>query len=85
MNKFVFFKSITCGPCKLLSPVVEYIVKTHNLDIENIFIDDPAGKEEAVKYGVTSIPTIIKINEFNEMSVSVGYKSKNKLESWMLE
>lgn len=84
MNKFLVFKSTTCGPCKMITPVIEDLQKQHNLEIETIWVDSEEGKAKADEFGVKGVPTIIKMNDFGDIEVSVGYKPKTYLEPWLL-
>lgn len=49
-----------CGPCKMLSPIVEEVARD-NSDIKVVKINIDENEELAVKYGVASIPTLIVI------------------------
>jgi thioredoxin 1 len=84
MNKFLVFKSTTCGPCKMIAPVIDTLQEKYNLEIETIWVDTDEGKAKAVEYGVKAVPTIIKISEFGDMEVNTGYRPKDYLEPWML-
>ena len=84
MNKFVFFKSKTCGPCRMVTPILEEIKNENSLNVETIFVDTDEGMEKAQELGVRSVPTIIKTNEFGELEVSIGFKTKEHLQAWML-
>ena len=51
----VDFFATWCGPCRMLSPILEDISKEHDVikvDIDNF-------EELAVRYGIESIPTVI--------------------------
>lgn len=63
--KFMFFKSPTCGPCKLFYPQVENAAKT--LNIELITIDVTEDTETPKKYNIQSSGTLLLLNENNEV------------------
>ena len=66
-----------CGPCKMLSPMLEEI------DNENIVIlkvDVDSNPEIANKYKIMSIPTIILFKNGMEKSKKIGLCSKQELE-----
>ena len=54
----VDFFATWCGPCKMLSPILEEISEIkENFDIAKIDIDE--NTELAEKYGIESVPTMI--------------------------
>lgn len=69
-----------CGPCKMVSPIVEQIAKEHEkVKVVKINIDN--NQELAVKYGVTAIPTLIVIKNGDEATRTVGVASKSEIEA----
>ena len=67
-----------CGPCRMLSPVIDEIAEeTPALKVGKVNVDDEP--ELAAAFGVQSIPTvvIIKVGEIKE--ISVGYKPKDEI------
>ena len=60
-----------CGPCKMLSPIVEQIAEENDqIKVVKINIDNE--QDLAVKYGIMSIPTLVVIKNGQESSRSVG-------------
>lgn len=76
------FYATWCGPCKVLSPIVEEIAK-ENDDIKVVKIDVDEEEELANKYGVISIPTLIVIENGEVINKSVGVISKEEIESML--
>lgn len=69
-----------CGPCKMLSPIVEEVAsEREDAKVVKINIDDE--QELAIKYGVMSIPTLVVVKNGEEVNRSVGLVSKEKIES----
>lgn len=68
-----------CGPCKMLSPIVEQFAKEHS-DIKVVKINIDDNQDLAVKYGVVSIPTLIVIKNGEEYNRIVGLVSKSEIE-----
>lgn len=67
-----------CGPCKMLSPVVEqFTSENENVKVVKINVDDE--QDLAVQYGVMSIPTLVVIKNGQELNRSVGIVSKNDI------
>ncbi len=67
-----------CGPCKMLSPIVEEVANENpNIKVVKINVDNE--DELAIKYNVVYIPTLIVIKNENEINRSVGLISKEKV------
>lgn len=60
-----------CGPCKMLSPIVEQVAsENNNIKVVKINIDDE--QDLAVNYGIMSIPTLVVIKNGQEVNRTVG-------------
>ena len=69
------FWATWCGPCKMLSPVLEEIAAERpDLVVGKIDID--AEMDLAMQYKVTSIPTLVVVKDGNTAATSVGFRSK---------
>ena len=68
-----------CGPCKMLGPVLEEVEKEigNKAVIAKVNVDDE--QDIAVKYGVSSIPTMIIFKKGQPLDRSVGFASKDKI------
>ncbi len=68
-----------CGPCKMVSPILDEIAdeQVGNVKIAKLNVDEHS--EIAMRYGVMSIPTMIKFTN-GEVSTRVqGAKAKAQL------
>lgn len=67
-----------CGPCKMLSRVVEqFASENENIKVVKINVDDE--QDLAINYGVMSIPTLVVIKNGQEVNRSVGLVSKDDI------
>lgn len=67
-----------CGPCKMLSPIIDEIAsEREDITIGKINVDEC--QELAIKYGVMSIPTLIVIKDGKETERLVGLSTKDKI------
>ena len=68
-----------CGPCRMMSPVVDEIAQSQEetLKVGKVNIDE--NQELAEKYGVMSIPTFIVIKNGQETARTVGVQSKEEI------
>lgn len=69
-----------CGPCQMLSPIIEEIAQDYEgrVKVGKINVDDEG--ELAVKYGVVSIPTLMVFKNGEITNKSVGYCSRENIE-----
>ncbi len=69
-----------CGPCRMLSPILDAIAGEHSekVDVVKVNVDDnPA---IAAKYGITSIPAVFVFKDGEVAAKSIGAKPKQVLE-----
>ncbi len=74
------FYATWCGPCKMLAPVLEEIEKKYFGKIKVLKIDVDKEEELAVKYGITSIPTVIFFKNGGVVTSFAGYKAASEIE-----
>ena len=79
-NKLVLvdFYANWCGPCQMLSPILEELEK-ENKDLTIVKIDVDKNESLARKHGIMSIPALEIYKEGNLISKHVGYLSKDEL------
>jgi len=65
-----------CGPCKMLSPILEEIVKEHS-DIKIVKIDVDSESTIASQYNIASIPTVMIFDDGKLIDTVVGFHQKN--------
>lgn len=69
------FYATWCGPCKMLTPIMENVKgKFSNVQFEDIDIDSQF--ETAQKYFVRSVPTVIIEKDGKEIERLVGVQSE---------
>jgi thioredoxin 1 len=68
-----------CGPCKMVSPILDEIATEHagKLRIGKLNVDD--NPDVARRYGVMSIPTLIVFRDGQEAARIIGAKGKGQL------
>lgn len=77
-TNLVDFWASWCGPCRMLSPVVEQVADENpDLHVFKVNVDDEP--EIAEKYGIQSIPTLIVFRGGQEVNRSVGVIPKAQI------
>ncbi|MGI6214483.1 MAG: thioredoxin [Christensenellales bacterium] len=76
----VDFWASWCGPCRMISPIVDEIA-SENPDIKVAKVNVDEQPALAQQFGVMSIPTIIAFKDGKEINKSVGVRSKQDLVS----
>lgn len=75
----VDFFATWCGPCKMVSPIVEQIETEMQGKVKVCKIDIDEERELAMQYGVMSIPTFIVFKEGKVSATAVGMRDKEEL------
>ena len=72
----VDFWASWCGPCKMLSPIVDEIAGERS-DIKVCKVNVDYESELAARFNVMSIPTLLVFKNGQLTNQSVGYRDKN--------
>ena len=74
----VDFYADWCGPCQMLSPIIEEIAsECDDVKVGKLNIDD--ARDIAIRYGVQSIPTLILFKDGEPVKTLVGYRPKDAI------
>ena len=77
----VDFFATWCGPCKMLSPVLEEVSEEVNATIIKVDVDEAGSL--AAQYGIQAVPTLILFKDGQRVDVRMGYQNKNQLLSFI--
>ena len=75
----VDFWATWCGPCRMIAPEVEAIAEEYDGKIKVGKVNVDEEEELAIKFGVSSIPTLILFKDGAPVAKSIGYKTKEAL------
>ena len=79
----VDFWAIWCGPCKMIAPIIEDIAEEYSDKIKVGKINVDEEMELAMKYGITSIPTLLLFKGGEVVKKTLGYMSKEEVEKFI--
>ena len=72
-----------CGPCRMMSPVIDEIAEEmgDSIKVGKINIDEE--RDLAIQYDVMSIPTFIVFKNGKEINRSVGVQDKEEIKGML--
>ncbi len=73
------FWAAWCGPCKMISPIVEQLAEEYDGKLKVTQLDVDQSPTVATRFGVMSIPTLILFKDGEAVERLVGYMPKERL------
>ena len=74
MKQYLYFSAPWCGPCRMLGPVMQRVNNT--IPVQKINVDEQS--EMAIQYNVRNIPTVILLENGQEVKRIIGTKSESE-------
>lgn len=74
MKQYLYFSAPWCGPCRMLGPVMERVNST--IPVQKINVDEQS--EMAIKYNVRNIPTVVLLQDGQEVKRIIGAKPETE-------
>ena len=74
----VDFFATWCGPCKMLSPLLEDLAN-EKPDLKILKIDVDEVGPLAARFGIQAIPTLMLFKDGERKDTKLGYQNKNQL------
>ena len=71
-----------CGPCKMLTPILEELSNEMKNEINVVKVNLDENQDLAMKYSIRSIPTLLLFKEGNLIDTKVGLLPKNEIITW---
>ncbi len=74
----VDFYAVWCGPCKMMSPVIDQIAEENPLvTVGKCDVDE--AEELAMRFGIMSIPTVMVFKGGKAVKTFIGVQSKDAI------
>lgn len=77
--KLVDFWATWCGPCKMIAPVLEELAQDFDGKADVLKLDVDENPNNAAKFEVMSIPTLIVFKDGKPVDKVVGFQPKENL------
>ncbi len=68
-----------CGPCRMVSPIVEELADEYAGKVEFVKLNTDDNPNTAVKYGIRSIPTLLVFKGGQPVGQIIGFRPKSDL------
>ena len=68
-----------CGPCKMIAPVLEKLAKEYAGKLVVAKVNTDEDSENAMKYGVQGIPTLLFVANGKVVHTQVGFRGESML------
>ena len=81
----VDFFATWCAPCQMLAPVLIKKEKKYGDEVEFYKVNIDESEDAAIRYGVSSVPTLIFFKNGEEIDRQVGFADEDELSNWIEE
>ena len=71
-----------CGPCKMLTPILEELSNEMKNEINVVKVNLDENQDLAMKYSIRSIPTLLLFKDGNLIDTKVGLFPKSEIVTW---
>ncbi len=68
-----------CGPCRMVSPIVEELSKEYGEKVQFFKMNTDDNEQTSIQFGIQSIPTLIIFKNGQEINRLVGFAPKEQL------
>ena len=75
------FTASWCGPCKMLDPIVQQLVKDWDGKVKVAKLDVDDDPNLAMEYNVMGVPTLILFKDGKPVERVTGYQPKDRLQN----
>jgi len=80
---FVDFWAEWCGPCRMVSPIVEELSKEYEGKVNFVMVNVDQNRDLASKYNILSIPTLAIFRNGEVVAQAAGASSKESIQNYI--
>ncbi len=78
----VDFYADWCGPCRMMSPILEQVAQTVK-EVKIVKVNTDENQQLSVKFGISSIPALLLFKDGVVVDQAVGYMAAPQLEAFL--
>ncbi len=68
-----------CGPCRIVSPVVEELSREYNGKVSFAKMNTDENEQSAMQWGIQVLPTLVIFRDGQEVNRLIGFSPKEQL------
>ena len=73
----VDFFATWCGPCKMLSPILEEVANENDILVIKVDVDEAGALSN--EFAIQAVPTLMLFKNGERVDTRMGYQNKNQL------
>ncbi len=77
----VDFFATWCGPCRMMSPVIDELSDEYAGKVKIGKLDVDENPQTSIKFGVQSVPTLVFFKNGEVVNTVIGFQSKESLKN----
>jgi thioredoxin 1 len=75
------FFSQSCGPCKMMNPIIEELAEELSSQLKVFKIDIEGAEQVVQQFSITHVPTLIVLKDGKEVDRTIGLKDMDDLKA----
>lgn len=84
MMKILYFKAAWCGPCKMMTPVVESVCQSMGYELTVVDVDAIENAELCKQHAIRSVPSTVVLNGESVLTKFIGSTTESNLKESLI-